>query len=403
MVLNEQSELDYRGRALVAVAWVLILSVAIFAYWPGLDGPFMLDDFGSVTPLGDYGGVTDWYSFKMFVLGGHAGPTGRPISLLSFLIDANNWPAEAGPFKRTNLVIHLLNGVLLGILTALVLRFLDFHKRDIRWIALVSAAIWLLHPFLVSTTLYVVQRMAQLHAFLEASFDPATLAALRVAHLEGDASTRSYARVRFGAGPRQVAGFGTLEATRALVMDMPRMGDGPVIRDGKTYSAIAHLAEDAAQQALAKAALDLPRLKKAGQFGSWVAAICRNAARDVARANPRMPSDRDVPVETAKPCPVDAGPAVRAGGAAVARGAMADRDSRGQEAVSRRRRCISGRLNVQRPTANIEWEACAKPRRRTGSTPSIASVSCTGTATRSSPPGRAGRRPANAATNRPAS
>ena len=46
-----------------------------------------------------------------------------------------------------------------------------------------------------------------------------------------------------------------------------------------------HLGEDAAQQAFAKAAMNLPKLKDAERFGSWLAAICRNAARDVARAN----------------------------------------------------------------------------------------------------------------------
>jgi RNA polymerase sigma-70 factor (ECF subfamily) len=45
-----------------------------------------------------------------------------------------------------------------------------------------------------------------------------------------------------------------------------------------------HLAEDAAQQALAKAAVNLPRLRRAEQFGRWLAAICRNEARDLARA-----------------------------------------------------------------------------------------------------------------------
>ena len=45
-----------------------------------------------------------------------------------------------------------------------------------------------------------------------------------------------------------------------------------------------HLAEDAAQQTLAKAAVKLPQLKKRSKFGSWLAAICRNAAKDMARA-----------------------------------------------------------------------------------------------------------------------
>ena len=101
-------------------------------------------------------------TFKAFVFGGHAGPTGRPLSLLTFLIDANDWPADAWAFKRTNLVIHLLNGVLLGVLVRKILSILKYSRQDARWIALVSAGIWLLHPFLVSTTLYVVQRMAQL-------------------------------------------------------------------------------------------------------------------------------------------------------------------------------------------------------------------------------------------------
>jgi RNA polymerase sigma-70 factor (ECF subfamily) len=42
-----------------------------------------------------------------------------------------------------------------------------------------------------------------------------------------------------------------------------------------------HLAEDAAQEALAAACRQLPRLKKQGRFGPWVVAICRNVARDM--------------------------------------------------------------------------------------------------------------------------
>ena len=146
----------------MALGWLVVFIAAVVAYWPGLDGPYLLDDFGSIAPLGDYGGIVDWQTFKLFVFGGNAGPTGRPLALLTFLVDATNWPADSWPFKRTNLVIHLLNGVVLGALTVMILRVLDFKSRDIRWIAFVATAIWVLHPFLVSTTLYIVQRMAQL-------------------------------------------------------------------------------------------------------------------------------------------------------------------------------------------------------------------------------------------------
>jgi N-acetylmuramate 1-kinase len=49
--------------------------------------------------------------------------------------------------------------------------------------------------------------------------------------LNGDASTRSYARL-------------TDAGRSAILMDAPKQPDGPPIRDGKPYSRIAHLAED---------------------------------------------------------------------------------------------------------------------------------------------------------------
>ncbi len=55
-----------------------------------------------------------------------------------------------------------------------------------------------------------------------------------------------------------------------------------------------HLAEDAAQQAFAKVAVKLPRLKRKSQFAAWLAAICRNAARDMARSRETLASDVDL-------------------------------------------------------------------------------------------------------------
>jgi RNA polymerase sigma-70 factor (ECF subfamily) len=44
-----------------------------------------------------------------------------------------------------------------------------------------------------------------------------------------------------------------------------------------------HLAEDAAQEAFAKAAVKLPQLRQKKKFAGWLAVICRNAARDMIR------------------------------------------------------------------------------------------------------------------------
>ena len=153
------SRLNYLA---IAGGWLLLFVAIVFAYWPGLSGPFVLDDQGSIGALGSLGGVTDWDTFTAFVFGGTAGPTGRPLALLTFLIDGNNWPTDPWPFKRTNLAIHSINAALLGVLIVKILRLLNFDKRNALWIALLTTACWALHPFLVSTTLYAVQRMAQL-------------------------------------------------------------------------------------------------------------------------------------------------------------------------------------------------------------------------------------------------
>ena len=151
-----------RHRIILTIAWVMAMLATAIAYWPALQGSFVFDDFTALSALGNLGGVRDWETFKAFVLGGISGPTGRPLAMLSFLIDAHNWPADAWGFKRTNLIIHLANGLILGVLTRQILVLVGLEVKRAAWLALFSAAAWMMHPFLVSTTMYVVQRMTQL-------------------------------------------------------------------------------------------------------------------------------------------------------------------------------------------------------------------------------------------------
>ncbi len=72
---------------------------------------------------------------------------------------------------------------------------------------------------------------------------------------------------------------------------------GPMVAIGHAILGDRHLAEDAAQEAFARAAVHLPKLRKADQFGPWVAAICRNEARNLARARREPHSDGEAPVE----------------------------------------------------------------------------------------------------------
>jgi protein O-mannosyl-transferase len=142
--------------ALLATAWL--------AYAPGLAGSFLFDDLINLNALGARGPIDDWPAFWRYLTSGAADPTGRPLALLSFLLDARDWPADPAPFLRTNLLLHLFNGALLFVLLRRLGTHLDGAGIRTDAAALLGTGIWLLHPLLVSTTLYIVQREAMLPA-----------------------------------------------------------------------------------------------------------------------------------------------------------------------------------------------------------------------------------------------
>ena len=71
------------------------------------------------------------------------------------------------------------------------------------------------------------ERIAMVRSFL----DEAGFGAAQRQRMQGDASTRIFERLK-------------LDNEAAILMNAPRRPDGPPVRDGKPYSAIAHLAED---------------------------------------------------------------------------------------------------------------------------------------------------------------
>ena len=152
--LNKQSIL-IGGFAAAA----LILTAA--CYWPSLSGPFIFDDIPNLQPLARSGGLTSTDSWLRFVGSNESGSLGRPISMLSFALNAQNWPTDPRPFRLTNLLIHLVCGVLVFAFCRRLFT-LKYESSLSAWLALGCGAIWLTHPLLVSTTAYVIQRMTQL-------------------------------------------------------------------------------------------------------------------------------------------------------------------------------------------------------------------------------------------------
>ena len=139
-----------------------VLIVAWILYAPGLSGDFLLDD---VPNLGDLRNVSDSSSMVQYSFSGDAGPTGRPLSLASFALQAGDWGGPARPFLVVNLLIHLLNGVLAWGFFLQLARALGVQRREAGLVALSAVSLWLFMPLLASSTLMVIQRMTTLAAF----------------------------------------------------------------------------------------------------------------------------------------------------------------------------------------------------------------------------------------------
>lgn len=156
-----------RSRAWIARHFGgLVLVALVIVYLPGLGGGFLFDDYGTLAVLDAVGHLRTWEDRVRYLLSGFAGPTGRPLSMMSFLIDAHGWPQHPEVFKRTNLALHLANAWLLAILIRRLAAAMGGDAARARRTAWLAAALWALHPLWVSTTLYVVQRMTLLSTLL---------------------------------------------------------------------------------------------------------------------------------------------------------------------------------------------------------------------------------------------
>lgn len=136
--------------------------VVCIVYWPGLSGDFFLDDYPHITHNSAIQ-IQDltWQAVWSAANSTQSGPLGRPLSLASFALNYYFFALDPFYFKLLNLLLHLLTG--LGVFFLVERMAAPFVTRDtLADIALLTAAMWLLHPLNVSTVLYAVQRMTLL-------------------------------------------------------------------------------------------------------------------------------------------------------------------------------------------------------------------------------------------------
>jgi protein O-mannosyl-transferase len=167
--MNDNSQdagsIAYRQLLLCAGIVGVLLALVALVYWPGLSGPLLLDDFANLHDLKlveRYGG---WEGVEHYLAANRSGALGRPVSMLSFLLDDFTWPAIAYELKKTNLLLHIATAAAIFLLLINILRLMGMAPQRALWIALAAALLWGIHPINISTTLYVVQRMAILATF----------------------------------------------------------------------------------------------------------------------------------------------------------------------------------------------------------------------------------------------
>lgn len=160
-------------RRIGAPFWLAaILSASLLVYLPGIDGPYLADDFPNLVNnrhlLLD---PVSWETLNDAAFSSQASPYYRPLSMLSFALGYTvAGSMDPAPAKLINVVLHLFVGVLIYLLSAALLPLLrptpsgEFAPRGNETIALLATAFWLLHPLFVSTVLYTVQRMSILSA-----------------------------------------------------------------------------------------------------------------------------------------------------------------------------------------------------------------------------------------------
>lgn len=147
-------------KNLPAVLLVIILLSVYVIYSFGFSGVLYYDDF---RPLGALEQVKDFPSAMHYVLNETSGPLGRPISMVSFLVNINDWNNNnLSGFFRVNVIIHLINGLLVYLITYKLFNLIYSNIEKNKWLALSVSFLWLISPLLISTQLIAVQRMTSL-------------------------------------------------------------------------------------------------------------------------------------------------------------------------------------------------------------------------------------------------
>lgn len=136
-----------------------LLGLLVVAYWPGLSGGFLFDDYPNIVHQEKVHATELSLATMKEAADGYGGWAGRPIVTISFAINHAFSGLDPWSYKLVGLVVHLFNALLVFLLTKCLLSIAGIREAPVTMAAFAVALIWAVHPLQVSTVLYVVQRM----------------------------------------------------------------------------------------------------------------------------------------------------------------------------------------------------------------------------------------------------
>lgn len=168
---KEHSHSRLKHRLSIGMALAMLAVMALLIYFPGLSGPYILDDEENIAKneavaVEEISATNLWHAMQS----NDSGPFRRPLATLSFALNHyfSGGFGNTFPFKLTNLIIHIINGVLLLFLALKIMRFSEPGRRlmpaEQFYVAALAATLWVVHPIQLTNVLYIVQRMNSLSA-----------------------------------------------------------------------------------------------------------------------------------------------------------------------------------------------------------------------------------------------
>ena len=146
-----------KEQYVLVVSLFFSLAIVYYLFSSSFFNEWFFDDHPTMKGLS---AIENWSSTLLFIKGGIASDIGRPLSNLSFLLNLSDWVANypAG-FRKTTLLFHLLNTVLVFVLVRMCARQVTALSSVSDWFGLAVAFVWAVHPINFTPVLMPVQRM----------------------------------------------------------------------------------------------------------------------------------------------------------------------------------------------------------------------------------------------------